>query len=111
MQTQIRFRNDISVVELPARLLMADTPTVRSEITQLIRSGRNQVVMDLSKVELLDSSGLSVLISALKQAQAQGGDVVLAEPSEDVRALIDLTRMHQIFAIYEDRGAAIAALS
>jgi anti-sigma B factor antagonist len=110
MQLQIWDADGVSVVELPARLLTADVPSVRACINELIDSGRHRVVLDLNKIGLIDSSGLSVLISARKKAKAHGGDVVLANPSEDVCSLLEVTRMQQLFAIFGDRDAAVATL-
>jgi anti-sigma B factor antagonist len=51
------------------------------------------------------------LISILKAAQLRGGEVVLRDPSPDVRALIELTRLHQVFDIYIDEKAAVDSLN
>lgn len=95
------------IITLPKEMLMTETPTLRAAILKQIKSGITRLIMDLHQVEFIDSSGLSVLISALKQAQQEGGEVILLSPSEGVRALIELTRLHQVFHIYENQSAAI----
>lgn len=104
-------QGDVDVVELPPRLVMADAPEARTSLRNLIMQGRNRLVLDLGKVAFIDSSGLSVLISTLKAAQAAHGEVVLLNPSAEVRALIELTRLHQIFEIFEDPKAAVTRLA
>ncbi|GIU51735.1 anti-sigma factor antagonist [Shewanella sairae] len=94
-------------VVLPAEVVMAHTPTLRAAILQQINSGMTQLIIDLHKVDYIDSSGLSVLISALKKLEQVNGDIVLLSPTAGVRSLIELTRLHQVFAIYEDEQAAI----
>ncbi|MCL1139541.1 STAS domain-containing protein [Shewanella pneumatophori] len=94
-------------VTLPLEVVMTQTPTLRAAILQKINAGMTQLVIDLHQVEYIDSSGLSVLISALKRIEQLDGDIVLLSPTAGVRSLIELTRLHQIFAIYEDEAAAI----
>lgn len=100
----------VELITLPQRLVMANAPEVRAAIKDLIDDGRTRLVLDLQGVEFVDSSGLSVLVSTLKAVQPRGGEVLLLSPSDGVRSLIELTRLHQIFAIYEDRAAAVDEL-
>ncbi|WP_299490234.1 STAS domain-containing protein [uncultured Shewanella sp.] len=95
------------LITLPKEMLMTETPTLRAAILKQISSGVTRLIMDLHQVEFIDSSGLSVLISAMKKANQEGGEVVLLSPSDGVRALIELTRLHQVFHIYESQPAAI----
>lgn len=101
----------VEIVALPRRLVMANAAEIRSAINTLVDSGRHRLILDLGGVEFVDSSGLSILITALKSVQPHAGNVVLLSPSETVRSLIELTRLHQVFEIFEDRGAAVQRLS
>lgn len=111
MNLQCHGHGAIALVDLPARMVMADAPELRDALKSLIDGGRTRLVLNLQPVEFVDSSGLSVLVSALKAVQAQDGEVVLLSPNDGVRSLIELTRLHQVFEIFEDRQAAIMRLS
>ncbi|ABV86755.1 STAS domain-containing protein [Shewanella pealeana] len=100
-------QNNACKITLPVEVIMTQTPTLRAAILQQIDAGMSQLIIDLHKVEYIDSSGLSVLISALKRVEKVNGEIVLLSPTAGVRSLIELTRLHQIFAIYEDETAAI----
>ncbi len=89
---------------------MANSAELRNEIQDLVDGGQRYFILDLSRVEFVDSSGLSVLVSALKAVSPSDGEVVLLRPTDNVRALIELTRLHQIFEIFEDQAAAIFRL-
>lgn len=65
------------------------------------------VVLDLSGVKFVDSSGLGALISCLRQVNTRRGDFRLCEMSVTVRALFELMRMHRVFSIYESRQDAV----
>ncbi len=101
----------VDVVKLPQRLVMENAMAIRKDLQQLIATGHNYLVLDLGNVSFVDSSGLSVLVSALKAAHKTSGRVVLLNLTDDVRALIELTRMHEVFPIFADEQAAIDHLN
>ncbi|MGB5442000.1 MAG: STAS domain-containing protein [Gammaproteobacteria bacterium] len=111
MNLKCQAHNSVELVSLPPRLVMANAAETRGEIKSLVEAGRTRLVLDLQSVEFVDSSGLSVLVSTLKAVHAANGEVVLLSPSDGVRMLIELTRLHQVFEIFEDRRAAIQRLS
>jgi anti-sigma B factor antagonist len=102
---------NVDVVKLPQRLIMENSMAIRKDLLELIATGHRHLVLDLGKVAFVDSSGLSVLVSALKAAHKTGGTVALLNLTDDVRALIELTRMHEVFQIFADEQAAIDQLN
>ncbi len=109
MTLEHRTLGGATLVSLPPRLVKADAPTVRDTLKDLIGQGQTNLVLDLGATDFADSSGLSVLISALNAAKAAGGDVVLLNPTQPIRSLLELTRLHHVFQIFEDADAAAAA--
>lgn len=101
----------VDVVKLPQRLVMANAPAVRKDLLEMIARDHRHLVLDLGEVRFIDSSGLSVLVSAHKAAHKANGTVVLLNPTDDVRALIELTRMHEVFQIFANEQSAIDQLS
>ncbi|MDH3538163.1 MAG: STAS domain-containing protein [Gammaproteobacteria bacterium] len=104
---EIQNYDSVVLVGLPEKLVMANSAEIRGDIQQLVEEGQKYLILDLSRVEFIDSSGLSILVSALKAVQPLDGEVLLLKPTDNVRALIELTRLHQVFDIYEDQPAAI----
>ena len=111
MKFELKADKHASVVHLPQRMVMAHTPTYRAAIIDYNNKGHTKLVIDMSQLDYIDSSGLSVLISARKQVMAYQGGIVLLNPSNSVRALIELTRLHQILDIYETEEQALQGLS
>lgn len=111
MQLHSESHGSVELVSLPPRLVMANAQEARTALKHLIAGGRHRLVLDLQPVDFIDSSGLSILISALKELKLCNGSVALLSPSDDVRTLIELTRLHQVFAIFEDREAALHSLA
>jgi anti-sigma B factor antagonist len=104
-----RKQNDIDIVELSGRFIMADTVEVRERLNVLIAEGSGKLIIDLEKVTFIDSSACAVLISAYKNMQIKSGRLVLVT-SPVVQSLIELTRLHTIFEILPTVSGAITAL-
>jgi anti-sigma B factor antagonist len=79
-------------------------------IAGLVAAKRN-VLIDLSRVEFMDSSGLSALISGLKSANALGGSVKLSGLRPHVKSMFELTRLHRVFEIFSEADEAAQSFS
>jgi anti-sigma B factor antagonist/stage II sporulation protein AA (anti-sigma F factor antagonist) len=69
------------------------------------------IVLDLSAVEYMSSVGLRVLMLAAKQCKGQSGRIAVAALGEQMREIFQISRFDMVFPVYEDRAAAIAALT
>ncbi|MCY4472905.1 MAG: STAS domain-containing protein [Kistimonas sp.] len=100
-----------TVVEVTqARLDASLAQPFRDYLFELIEQGETDLVIDLSQVDFMDSSGLGVIVAALKKVSAQGS-IALAEPSKAVNDLFDLTCMDKLFPIHTSVAAALGGLS
>lgn len=77
----------------------------------MIDAGRVRLVLDSSAVGFVDSTGLSVLVTAFKKARSGGGDVGLVGITDSARSLIELTRLQSAFAMFDDVDTAVAAIA
>lgn len=68
-----------------------------------------RLVIDLSRVTYIDSSGLAVLIEGMQNVNAYGGKFFLAGLQEDVRPIFEIARLDQVFVIFPDTETALAA--
>lgn len=85
------------VVVLPAgRLNMVAAPQLREQLHNLVQAGNTRLVVDLSGVETIDSSGLGALISGLKAARQSGGDLRIAAPGEQAVTVLELTNLNRV---------------
>lgn len=104
------FRSEAPVVVVPETLVMANAPDARRLLDAALEQA-DRIICDLSNTRFVDSSGLSVLVSALKRARAGGGTVVLLAPQVSVQGLLELTRLVEIFPIARTLADARATLS
>jgi len=68
-----------------------------------------KVVLDLSALQFVDSSGIGAIISCLRKLNGRGGDLKLCGLSKAVRSLFELVRLHRIFEICQTSGEAVAS--
>jgi anti-sigma B factor antagonist len=79
---------------------------LKERVTQALE-GASRLVIDLSRVRFVDSSGCGALLSILRQVNIVGGRMVLCAVTEPVRALFDLMRLRRVIDIYETRSEAL----
>jgi anti-sigma B factor antagonist len=72
--------------------------------------GKNKVLVDLTEVRFIDSSGLGALIAAYKSATTNGGILALAGLQPPVRSVFELTRLHRVFKVFETVTEAVERL-
>ena len=94
------------VISPVGRLDMVTAPLLREQIRAQVQLGNSDVVVDLSGVELIDSAGLSALISGLKAARQAGGSLRVARPSKQARSILRLTNLHRVFEPFEHADGA-----
>ena len=102
MSFDFRIENDMLNVAIHEKRATVDiSGKIKEKLTQVIESGNSKVIVDLSKVEYLDSSFLGALVAGLKRATMKNGDLKLVGLQAPVRAMFDLTRLYKIFDIFE----------
>ncbi len=99
----------LNVVPLEGEIDLHVSPQIGARLTALIKEKPSQLVVDLSQVSYIDSSGLAVLIEAMQSVGSYGGKFALAGLQEAVRPIFEIARLDQVFRIFPDSAAALAA--
>jgi anti-sigma B factor antagonist len=101
--------NDVAVVSIPVAELDAGNAAEFKRDMAPVLEAHAKVVLDLSKLRFVDSSGLGAFISCLRKLNEKHGDLKLCGMSKQVRAILELVRMHRIIDIYATRAEAASA--
>ena len=96
----------VVVVSPAGRLNMMAAPGLREQLHNLVQGGHTRLVVDLSGVETIDSSGLGALISGLKAARQSGGDLRISSPGEQATAVLELTNLNRVLKSYQSADDA-----
>ena len=88
----------------------ANVGDFRRDIAPVLEA-HTRLVLDLSRLRFVDSSGLGAFISCLRKLNAAGGDLKLCCMSKPVRAVFELVRMHRVFDIHDNSEEAVRAFA
>jgi anti-sigma B factor antagonist len=98
--------DDIAVIRGAGRLNMVSGPLLRDTVKRAIDAGRPRIVVDLSGIAFMDSSGLGALIGCLKSAREQQGDLRIVSPSTQVAMVLRLSNVDKILPAHDTLEAA-----
>ncbi|HMJ07236.1 MAG TPA: STAS domain-containing protein [Chthoniobacterales bacterium] len=85
------------------------SPEIRASLREMIDMKPKRLVVDLSRVPYVDSSGLAVLIGAMQSLEHDGGVFMLAGAQAAVRTILESARLDQYFQLFPHVDAALAA--
>lgn len=100
---------DRTVVAVGGEIDVYTAPRLRDHLVELVNNGHHQLVVDLEGVEFLDSTGLGVLVGALKRVRAHQGSLGLVCTKERLLKIFRITGLARVFEIYDSVEAAAAA--
>ena len=93
----------------PDRLTAATGAAFKDQAVKLIEAGHTRLIVDMTAITFIDSSGLGALVGVLKRV-GNRGEIVVCGLSSSLKQMFAITRMDRVFAGYLDRSAAINAL-
>ena len=96
---QRTMESGVVVVRPTGRLNMTAARMLREELHAVVESGGTRVVVDLSGIEFIDSSGLGALLSGLKAARQAGGDLHIAAPTRQATTVLKLTNLNRVLRV------------
>ena len=111
MEIAVQQLEGVAVATIPVEDLDASNAGDFKRDIAPVLEAHPRLVLDLSRVRFVDSSGLGAFISCLRKLNAAGGDLKLCGMSRPVRAVFELVRMHRVFDIFPTRGAAVHAFA
>jgi anti-sigma B factor antagonist len=102
---------DLAVVTVGGEVDLDTAPQLGDRALDAVRDVSPHVVLDLTGVSFMDSTGLKVLLSVQRRAHLAGGSFGVVGPSRSVRKLLSLTGLEQTFPIYDTVDEASASRS
>ena len=103
-----RTQGDWTVVDVGGEVDLSSAPALRAELEMAIARPTRGVVVDLTGVGFMDSSGLSVLVAGLKIARESGGDLAVVCRNESILKVLTVTGLDRLFAVHGSVGEATA---
>jgi len=99
-------QGDWVVMAVSGEVDMATGPALRDNLLSVLAAGTHRIVLDLSAITFMDSSGLGALLGSQRRARLLEGEIRLAAPSERVVEILRLTNLDRVFDVHPTVAAA-----
>ena len=109
MEIQDRQINNVTVLALKGSIDALTAPKIAEAIQAQIGKGNTKIVADMSGVDYTSSAGLRVILGAIKDTRAQGGDFRLAGVKSDVLKVLTLSGFTNILKLFDTLDLAVAS--
>jgi len=112
MRTKLVEKYNAVIIELKGNVMGGDdTKEFTETLHKLIDEGKKNVIVDLSGVKFMNSSGLGMLISGLTTMKRAEGNLKLANVTDKIESLLIITKLITIFESYESIDEAVKSLA
>ena len=101
MDFKVVAKDDVTLIEIGGQLIVGNRQLLKEQVLDQLERGDREFIVDFSKTDYIDSSGLGVLVTLSKKIREQGGQLSLVGLSEDLRTLFELTKLDTLF-IFSD---------
>ena len=109
LSLETRQENSRTIIEVGGEIDVYTAPKLRERIIELVDEGQYHLVVDLEKVEFLDSTGLGVLVGGLKRVRGHDGSLQLVCTQERLLKIFRITGLSKVFAIHGSQSEALVA--
>lgn len=108
MALRIDPKQGLTVCHIDGEIDINSSPALKKSFDKLLSSKTPKIVINLSKVTYVDSSGLATLVEILKNMRSYGGRMRLACMSAKIKNLFEITKLEKLFEIMTDEETAIS---
>ena len=104
---KIREAGAVTLLDVSGRLTSFETGALRDSISRLLKQGRKDIVLNLSGLQYLDSSGIGELARAYVTVVKQSGQMKVIGLSSKIEEVLKITQLYQVFPEFPDEEAAL----
>lgn len=102
-------RDECAVLSVSGEVDLATAPQLRQQLVDLVADGHRRIVVDLSRTDFLDSTGLGALVVGLKRLRAHDGEMRVVCTTPRVRKVFEITHVDRVLPLFESVDEACAA--
>jgi len=99
MTHSITSKSSYLILEVKNLFSEIDNKRILADVLEQMEKGINNCIVDISKIDIMNSVGLNFLIAVLRKAKAKGGDMTIVNPSKQVLKLLEVTKLASIINI------------
>lgn len=111
MHISERTLNDVTVLDLQGDLARDENAQFKKHVAAIIDNGARKLVINLARVEHMDSSGLGEIIKCYTSMQEVSGQVKLLQPNHRLKNLLVITKLITVFETFDSEPAAVSSFT
>lgn len=112
MTLHTRQVDGVTILDLSGRIVLGEgSIQLRNSIKELVNKGQKHILLNLSDVNYIDSSGLGELVSAYTTVRNAGGELKLLGLTKKVHDLLQITKLYTVFDVKDDEATAVSSFS
>ena len=103
-----RQAGDVTILDMDGKITIGEgSVSLRGAIRRLIEEGKKKILLNLSGVGYVDSSGIGELVSSYTTTSSKGGQLKLLNLTQKIQDLLAITKLLTVFDVYEDEASAL----
>ncbi len=111
MKTEVRHEGTATVVAVRESVDALTAPELTRLLSEQIKGGHRNLVVDLTAVEFMSSAGLRTLLGGVKEARTNGGDLRLASTNPGIDKVLKMSGFNNVARVFTSSGEALASFS
>ena len=103
-----RQAGDVTVLDMSGKITIGEgSVSLRSAIRRLLEEGKKRILLNLSAVSYIDSSGIGELVSSYTAINKEGGQLKLLNLTQKIKDLLTITKLLTVFDVYDSEADAL----
>jgi len=111
MAVKTEAKNGLMVCRIDGEIDINTAPDIKRAFDRLVSKKEPKIIINLSRVTYVDSSGLATLVEVLKNMRAYGGRMKLTNMAPKIKSLFEITKLEKLFEIMSDEEDAISTFA
>ena len=112
LKVKTRQVDGITILDLSGRITLGEgSVTLRDAVKDASSKGAKNILLNMSDVDYIDSSGIGELVSAFTSIKNQGGELKLLRLTKKVHDLLQITKLYTVFDIKDDEAVAVSSFT
>ena len=112
MKASTRQVDGVTILDLSGRIVLGEgSIQLRDAVKELTAKGQKHILLNLSDVNYIDSSGLGEMVSAYTSVKNAGGELKLLGLTKKVHDLLQITKLYTVFDVKDDEASAVSAFT
>jgi anti-sigma B factor antagonist len=108
MKIENRIVGDVHLLDCSGKITLGEgTMAIRNTVREVLKNGGKKIVLNLSDVNYIDSSGIGELVSSFTTVTNQNGQLKLLNLTKKIHELLAITKLLTVFQTFDDEGAAL----